>query len=218
MHIEPGFLHATKIAYANATAASTLAVYGSWLVRRPALIVKIALAAVFFSLFMQSFHRPVGPSELHFIGASFIYFLFGFVPTLFGFVLGLLLQGVLFEPQDLVHLGVNSLSLMVPLIAVHSLRGRKHFKEGEGKLKVSFREIARFDAAFYAGVTGMVGFWLVLGEEATALSSWGYFALSYVPVVLCEPIFTYSSLKLLSKLGDESLIHKVTELKSLSVA
>ena len=52
-------------------------------------IVKIALAAVFFSLFMEAFHMPVGPSELHFVGASAVYFVFGFLPALFGFAIGL---------------------------------------------------------------------------------------------------------------------------------
>ena len=114
MHIEPGVLNASKLIYANVTAASTLTAYLPSLIRKPAMIVKIALAAVFFSVFMQIFHMPVGPSELHFVGASAVYFVFGFVPTLFGFAIGLLLQGLVFQPQDLVHLGVNSLSLMVP--------------------------------------------------------------------------------------------------------
>ncbi|MNR29417.1 cobalt transport protein CbiM [compost metagenome] len=74
---------------------------------------------------MEVFHLPVGASELHFVGASAVYIIFGFIPSWFGFAIGLLLQGLLFEPQDLVHLGVNSLSLMLPLIAAHGLLGRR---------------------------------------------------------------------------------------------
>src|SRR5271165_4771872 len=90
MHIEPGVLSASKILYANVTAASTLTGYLPSLLRRPANLLKIGLAAGFFSVFMEIFHMPVGPSELHFVGASAVYFVFGFLPTLFGFAIGLL--------------------------------------------------------------------------------------------------------------------------------
>ena len=124
MHIEPGILNAAKVMSKNIGAVGALAAYTPSLVRRPPEIGKVLLAAVFFSLFMQVFHMPVGVSELHFVGASAVYFTFGFLPTLFGFALGLLLQGLIFEPQDLIHLGVNSLSLMLPLIATHQLIGK----------------------------------------------------------------------------------------------
>jgi hypothetical protein len=74
---------------------------------------------------MQAFHLPVGPSELHFLGAMPIYLALGFVPTLFGFAIGLLAQGLIFAPADLVHLGVNFLSLAVPLVLVHATLGKR---------------------------------------------------------------------------------------------
>jgi cobalt/nickel transport system permease protein len=218
MHIEPGVLNASKVLYANAAAASTLTAYLPSLFRKPSEIVKIALAAVFFSLFMQMFHMPVGPSELHFVGASAVYFVFGFLPALFGFAIGLLLQGLVFEPQDLIHLGVNSLSLMVPLIAVHTFRGRPYFSDGDSKTKLSWAAIVKFDGAYYAGVVGMVGFWLALGNEATPFASWALFAVSYVPLVLCEPVLTFAVLKLLGKLGAAHPVRKVTAIGALAVA
>jgi ABC-type Co2+ transport system permease subunit len=193
MHIEPGVLDAAKIASANAAALGTLgaSVYG--FVRRPADLARTLLAALFFSIFMQAWHMPVGPSELHLIGASAIYFTFGFLPTLFGFALGLALQGLIFEPQDLVHLGVNSLSLMVPLIAVHAAFGRRFFSR-DG-LETRWSSVLKFDAAYYAGVVAMVGFWLALGQEPTPLASWARFAASYLPLVALEPLFTLLALK-----------------------
>ena len=131
MHIEVGILSAPEVASANAAAIATLAAHANGLWRRPIEIGKTLLAAVFFSLFMEVWHQPVGPSELHFIGASMIYFLFGFTPTLFGFAIGLALQALLFEPQDMLHLGVNALSLMVPLIAAHMLVGRRILAAGK---------------------------------------------------------------------------------------
>ena len=184
MHIEPGILSSAKIAFANVAAVGMLAACAPALVKRPTLLLRTALAALFFSIFMQVFHMPVGASELHFVGAMPIYLLLGFVPTLFGFAFGLLLQGLLFDPQDLAHLAVNSLSLMVPLAAVHYGLGKRL----AGQFTVA--NIVKLDFAFYAGVTLMVGFWLSMGTEPTPLANWATFAASYLALVLVEPLVT----------------------------
>ncbi|WP_029006570.1 energy-coupling factor ABC transporter permease [Azorhizobium doebereinerae] len=216
MHIEPGILSAAKVAAANAAAIATLATYAPKLVRVPAELVKTVLAAGFFSVFMELYHLPVGASELHFVGASAVYFIFGFRPTLFGFALGLLLQGALFEPQDLVHLGVNALSLMVPLIAVHETFGKRFFARGEGRLPVTWAQILKFDATYYAGVVSMVGLWLLMGEEATPVQDWALFAASYLPLVLCEPLFTFVALKLLGRLEANPAVRRYTTIGQLA--
>lgn len=185
MHIEPGFLAEAKIAFANVAAVGLLAAHAPTLLKRPALWLRTLLAAVFFSALMQSFHMPVGPSELHFVGAMPIYLLLGFLPTMFGFALGLLMQGLLFEPQDLVHLAVNSLSLIVPLMVLHHTLGQRLSRSD-----VSVRQVLQLDGAYYAGVTLMVGFWLALGEPAAVLSDWAMFAASYLSVVATEPLLT----------------------------
>ena len=206
MHIEPGVLDAAKIASANVAALGALGASAWGFVRRPADLAKTMLAALFFSIFMQVWHMPVGPSELHLIGASAIYFTFGFLPTLFGFALGLALQGLMFEPQDLVHLGVNSLSLMVPLIAVHAAFGRRFFSGA----KTRWSSVLKFDAAYYAGVVAMVGFWLALGQEPTPLQSWARFAASYLPLVALEPIFTLLVLKGLKRFEGSAPVRTLT--------
>ena len=71
------------------------------------------------------------------------------------------------------HLGVNSLSLMVPLIAVHALGGRQYFADRASKPRLTWAEIVKFDAAYYAGVVGMVGFWLALGHGGHAACKLG---------------------------------------------
>ena len=50
------------------------------LLKQPQLIVRSLIAAVAFTVFMQAFHLPVGPSELHFLGAMPLYLALGFVP------------------------------------------------------------------------------------------------------------------------------------------
>lgn len=217
MHIEPGVLNAAKVLGANAGALATLAASLPALVRRPGLILRTALAGVFFSVFMQAFHMPIGASELHFVGASAIYLLFGILPALSGFAIGLLLQGLLFEPQDLMHLGVNSLSLMLPLIAAHGLSGR-HFFAAENPTAVRWASVVRFDAVYYAGVVAMVGFWLALGDVPTPLTQWATFAASYLPLVLVEPVFTHAVVRLVKRHAGEGRLSTFTVAGDLSVA
>lgn len=217
MHIEPGILNAAKVLYANVAAVGALAAFAPRLISRPDMLIKAALAAAFFSVFMEIYHLPVGASELHFVGASAVYLVFGFIPTLFGFAIGLLLQGLLFEPQDLVHLGVNSLSLMLPLVAAHGLLGRHFFADGKRRA-ISWAEVVKFDALYYAGVVTMVGFWLAFGEEPTPLHNWTLFAASYLPLVLCEPLFTCLVVRVLKRHGDNLLVNRFTCVRSLAVA
>jgi ABC-type Co2+ transport system permease subunit len=216
MHIEPGVLNASKILLANVAAIGTLSGYAAKLTR-PVIVVKAVLAAVFFSIFMEIFHLPIGPSELHFVGASTVYLTFGFIPTLFGFAVGLAFQGLFFEPQGLVHLGVNSLSLILPLIATHAMFGKQFFENGT-RTPVRWTSIVKFDAPYYAGVVVMVGFWLSLGDEPMPLYSWLMFAACYLPLVFCEPAFTYVVLRLLKSVEDRPAVQNLTTVQQLTLA
>ncbi|MDO9449440.1 MAG: energy-coupling factor ABC transporter permease [Rugosibacter sp.] len=207
MHIEPGYVSATKIALANITAISMLGSQSLQLVRQPQLMVRTLLAAIFFSVFMQMFHLQVGPSELHFVGAMPIYLTLGFVPTLIGFGLGLLLQGLLFNPADLVHLSINFLSLAVPLGLLHATLGKR-------VQKLDIKTILKLDAAYYSGVTLMVGFWLSIGEVATPLAAWAGFAASYISIVLIEPVFTWVIVKGLARYKDSSILRYCFDLRA----
>ncbi|MBY0576700.1 MAG: energy-coupling factor ABC transporter permease [Gallionellaceae bacterium] len=215
MHIEPGIIAQAKILAANVGAAGLLLAYTKDLIKNPADIVRMLVAAVFFSLFMQGFFVKVGPSELHFVGAMVIYLTLGFVPTLIGFAVGLLLQGVLFDPLDLPHLAVNSLSLIVPLIAVHYTLGRK-LREQDSV--ITWKNILKLDAMYYSGVTIMVGFWLAMSNVATSFTAWATFASSYLALVACEPLLTYSALRLLKRHEDSKIVDICFAVKSLKLA
>lgn len=192
MHIEPGVLAVAKVAVANAVALPLAGCATAMLMRRPQLLVRAALAATFFSLFMQAFHMKIGPSELHFVGAMPIYLTLGVAPTLLGFALGLLFQAWIFEPADLAHLSVNFLSLAVPLLVVHHGLGRK-------LRSIHCRDVLRLDGVYYAGVVLMVGFWLSIGEVGTPLEDWLRFASAYLAVVLLEPMVSVTTLALLRR-------------------
>ncbi len=218
MHIEPGFLIPGKLLGANIAAVGMLGYYAKGLIKNPFEIVKACIAAVFFSIFMQSFHMTVGPSELHFVGAMAIYLTLGFRPTLYGFALGLLLQGLVFNPMDLPHLAVNSLSLMVPLVTVHMTLGKKLFANKLTK-RVSWKEIVKLDAVYYAGVVSMVGFWLfAISNVATPFSAWATFAASYLAVIAVEPVITIATVRLLKKYETTAVVRKFTEISKLSLA
>lgn len=206
MHIEPGFVSAAKIAVANTVAIGLLASQAKHFIRQPQLILRTLLAAAFFTVFMQAFHLPVGPSELHFLGAMPIYLTLGFIPALFGFGIGLLMQGLLFTPTDLMHLGVNTLSLALPLCLVHATLGKR-------LENLTPAAIFKLDAAFYSGVTLMVGFWLAIGEVATPLAAWATFAAAYGSIVIAEPIFTWVTIKALARVRDNSLVRHCFDLR-----
>lgn len=208
MHIEPGIISAAKVMGANFTVVGLLGSYLKRLISRPLDIVKVLLAAVFFSIFMQVVHMRVGPSELHFIGAMPIYLTLGFIPTMFGFALGLLLQGLVFEPTDLAHLAVNSLSLIVPLITVHHIAGKKLFDRGL-RQRVSWPTILKLDGIYYAGVTSMVGFWLFIGDVATPFSAWLAFAGSYLAIVAIEPVITLATVATLKRFENSPAVKKL---------
>jgi ABC-type Co2+ transport system permease subunit len=185
--------------------------------REPWAPLKTVAAATFFSLFMQGFHLPVGPSELHFVGAMAMYLTLGFVPTLLGFPIGLLFQGLLFDPGDLVHLGVNSLSLMLPLIALHYSVGKRLFAREYGE-RLRFARIVKLDALYYSGVTGMVGFWLLISDVATPFSAWFAFASSYLAIVAAEPIITWAVVNGLKKWESGWLVSRLFVVKDLQLA
>lgn len=127
-----------------------------------------------------------------------MYLTLGFVPTLLGFAVGLLFQGLLFEPWDLPHLAVNSLSLTIPLIAVYFALGRK-LRDQAGGPMIGWSGILKLDPMYYSGVAVMVGFWLMVGEVAAPFGAWAAFAGSYLAVVAVELLFAYATLSLLKR-------------------
>ena len=210
MHIEPGVISPVKVMAANAAASGVFMYYARLIIKNPVLLMKGLLAAVFFSVFMQVYHMPAGPSELHFLGATAIYLVLGFVPTIIGFMAGLLLQGLFFEPTDLTHLAVNSLSLVLPLITAHFALGKRLFQNIEDK--ISFKKILKFDALFYAGVTTMVGFWLLMGEVQTSFAAWLTFTASYIVIVALEPAVSIILITVLKRKEGSSFVQKYFEL------
>lgn len=217
MHIEIGIIEPVRIVAANAVAAAAVASQLPALLRAPAVAVKAGCAALAFSALMQIWHLPVGPSELHLIGATTVYLLFGFAATALGFGAGLLLQALLFEPADLAHLGVNALSLLVPLAAMHLSFGRRLQDRALGE-RFTFARVLRLDAVYYAGVTAMVGFWLMISTDQAALADWGRWALAYAPVFFVEAALSFGAVIAVRRFADRPLVARFTEVGRYSFA
>ncbi|MBB4010672.1 energy-coupling factor ABC transporter permease [Allorhizobium taibaishanense] len=217
MHIEVGIIDPARVALANAAALSLIATQLPSLIRHPLVLPKAVLAAVAFSAMMQIWHLPVGPSELHLIGATTIYLLFGFTPAMLGFALGLVLQAFLFEPGDILHLGVNALSLMLPMLVVHLTFGRRLFSTIINE-RLNLARVLRLDATYYMGVSMMVGFWLSISNDGLAFSDWARWVLAYAPVFLVEACITYGVVLGIKRLGAQRLTGRLTEVHRLTFA
>lgn len=201
MHIEPGVLALAKVASANVAAIGLTGAAVVALTQSSRLILKTVLAALFFCVFMQAFHMKVGPSELHFVGAIPIYLILGVVPTLLGFGVGLAIQALLFEPNDMVHLGVNFLTLALPLLFVH-------YTQDDKLRQIRMTSVLKLDGLYYSGVVLMVGFWLSVGDVATPFAAWLQFAVSYATVAVLEPLVTVAMVLMIQRWRHNELVKK----------
>ncbi len=215
MHIEIGIVEPLRTNAAHVAAAGLMASQARQLLR-PYVLAKTLLAGMVFSILMQIWHQPVGPSELHIIGATSVYLIFGFVPSLLGFGVGLFLQAVLFEQRDLLHWGINSLSLMLPLVAMHLTFGKR--LNGDLAERFTLARVFRLDATYYAGVVAMVGFWLLISSQPAPLADWARWAAFFLPVFAAEAVMTFCTVKLLALAGNRASIAKLTNLRRLHIA
>ena len=218
MHIEVGIIDPARIALANAAALALVAAQLPAIVRNPLVVPKAILAAVGFSAMMQIWHLPVGPSELHLIGATTIYMLFGFAPAMLGFALGLVLQAFLFRAgrhpasrrQRPVPDGADDCRALTASAAACSTRTF-------ATVSASAR-VLRIDAVYYAGVSAMVGFWLMISNDSFAVADWATWVAAYFPVFVAEAVITFSVVSLIKGLRSNGLVSRMTEVNRLTFA
>src|SRR5262249_52390089 len=110
-------------------------------------------------------------------------------PAAFGLALGLLCQGLFFEPADLPQYGMNVTTLLVPLFAIGALAGRVIARE-TAYVDLQYRQALSLSTAYQAGIVAWVAFWAIyvgaLGAET--LSSIAPFAVSFAMVIVVEPL------------------------------
>ncbi len=237
MHIEPGFVLPAKVAMANMAAVGVVGYYLRDLVNLKDLrgtslnIIRTLLSGAWFLLMMQFLpHFAVGPSEWHMVSFLIMYLMFGFAPTLYGFGLSLALQATpLFEPQDMLHLAINFLSLAVPLITVHKLFGDKVWKVMDGDLSldltrsfkngITYIDLIKIDTTYYTGMSLMVLFWLSWGGVAqNPAEGWLTFMSSYAINLIIEPLVTVFLVKSLLKVKENHIVKNYTTVNQIRCA
>ena len=210
MHIEPGLVDGAKITLSYATAAAAVG-YSVKLVPqtvREQGLVSFALrtaaaTALVFSFFELLPHVRVGVSELHLILGSTLFLLFGAAPAACGLALGLLAQGLLFEPADLPQYGMNVTTLLVPLFAIRALAERV-ISGKSAYVDLRYGQALALSTAYQSGIVAWVAFWALYGAGfgAQNLASIASFAASYALVIVVEPLVDLAVLAAAKSLRD----------------
>jgi ABC-type Co2+ transport system permease subunit len=148
-----------------------------------------ATTGLVFSFFELLPHFSVGVSEVHFIFGSTLFLMFGAAPAAFGLALGLLFQGLFFEPADLPQYGMNVTTLLVPLFAIGALANRIIARE-TAYVDLQYRQALSLSTAYQAGIVAWVAFWAIYGRGLGAenLASIATFGVSYMLVIVVEPL------------------------------
>lgn len=196
MHIEPGLVDSTKIALSYATSAAAGAVALKSVIKSLgdkgplSLAMRSVIAAVGVFVFFEVMpHFPIGVSEVHFILGSTLFLILGAAPSAIGLALGLLVQGLFFEPQDLPQYGMNVTTLLVPLFALQAL-AKRIIAPGTAYVDLKYTQALSLSTTYQGGVVGWVAFWAVYGAGfgAENLASIGSFGAAYMSIVLIEPL------------------------------
>lgn len=203
MHIEPGVVDGAKIALSYATAAASVGLVGRMAVeslRRdggaPALLARSAATTLLtLACFEVLPHHPVGVSEVHLILGSTLFLMFGGGAAAIGLMLGLLIQGLAFEPADLPQYGMNLTTLIVPMWAMSEL-ARRIIPARTAYVDLAYRDVLALSAAYQAGVVAWVAFWAFYGHGVTMVNvaAVGSFGLAYLAVVAIEPLVGLAAL------------------------
>jgi Cobalt uptake substrate-specific transmembrane region len=208
MHIEPGIVTGAKLvlSYATGAAAAACALKLATETAREQGIVSFAARAVAATVLVFCFfevlpHFRVGVSEVHFVLGSTLFLILGAAPAAFGLALGLLLQGLLFEPADLPQFGMNVTTLLVPLFAIRSLAARI-IPRNTAYVDLQYRQALALSTAYQSGIVAWVAFWALYGAGfgATNLAGIASFAASYLLVIVIEPLADLAVLALAKSL------------------
>jgi ABC-type Co2+ transport system permease subunit len=194
MHIEPGVVEGAKMALGAATGLGVVAYALKSLAQNAKnsgalkTVVQLAACTLATLMFFEVFWRQsVGVSEVHLIFGATLYLLFGLGPTAIGLSLGLLAQGLLFEPSDLAQYGMNVTTLLVPLFVVNAYVS-KRIPQQTSFVQLNYQELLKISAMYQGGIIAWVAFWVVWGQGVTAASMSGIasFATLYAAVILAE--------------------------------
>jgi ABC-type Co2+ transport system permease subunit len=138
---------------------------------------------------------------VHFIFGAILYVVFGAGPAAIGLAAGLLLQGLTFEPSDLPQYCINVTTLIVPLWFV-SLLARRIVRHDTPYVGLKYWQALALSLAYQVGVIVFVAFWSLYGRGfgPDNLQAIATFGVSYLLVVVFEPVITLVTLALARRL------------------
>jgi ABC-type Co2+ transport system permease subunit len=219
MHIEPGIVDGAKmvLGYGTGVAVAGYTLKLAWdTIKKDGMATlgmrSLITTVLVFCFFQVLPHYPVGVSEVHLILGATLFLMFGAAPAAIGLALGLLAQGLFFAPADLPQYGINTTTLLVPLMAVSAL-AQRIIPSNTAYKDVKYAQCLALSTAYQGGVIAWVAFWAFYGQGfgAENLANVGSFSVAYLTVIIVEPILDVAILALaksLHQLKDSRIFHQ----------
>lgn len=196
MHIEPGVVEGAKMFLSYGSGAGVLAVTMKLAMDNIkengllSLLLKsfIATCVVFFCFEVLP-HYPIGVSEVHLILGTTLFLMFGVAPTAVGLALGLLVQGLFFEPTDLPQYGINVTTLLASILMLN-MASKKIISAGVAYKDISYAQMLQLSIVWEGAIVSWVAFWALYGQGfgAENIENVLKFGAGYMSVIIIEPL------------------------------
>jgi ABC-type Co2+ transport system permease subunit len=196
MHIEAGVVDGAKMVLSYGTAAAVFGATAKVAYDNAkengvvSLILKsIIAAAIVFFCFEVLPHYPIGVSEVHLILGTTIFLVFGIAPASIGLALGLLVQGLFFEHQDLPQYGINVTTLLASIFALN-IAAKKVIPKGVAYKDITYSQLLKLSIVWEGAIVSWVAFWAFYGQGfgAENIQNVLSFGAAYMSVVIIEPL------------------------------
>jgi ABC-type Co2+ transport system permease subunit len=196
MHIEAGVVDGAKMILSYGTGAAVIGTAAKlgWDNMKEngfiSYILKTVIAAaVVFFCFEVLPHYPIGVSEVHLILGTTIFLVFGIAPASAGLALGLLVQGLFFEHQDLPQYGINVTTLLASMFALN-YAAKKVIPAGVAYKDISYTQLLKLSIVWEGAIVSWVAFWALYGQGfgAENLHNVATFGAAYMSVIIIEPL------------------------------
>ena len=196
MHIEAGVVDGAKMLLSYGTAAAVFGATAKVAFENikengviTLLLKSIIAAAIVFFCFEVLPHYPVGVSEVHLILGTTIFLLFGIAPAAIGLALGLAVQSLFFELQDLPQYGINITTLLASMFMLN-IAVNKIIPTGTAYKDISYSQMLKMSIVWEGAIVSWVAFWALYGQGfgAENIQNVLSFGGAYMTVVIIEPL------------------------------
>ena len=118
-----------------------------------------------------------------------IFLVFGIAPAAIGLALGLLIQGLFFAPFDLPQYGINVTTLLASILLLNFM-AQKIIPQNIAYKDISYTQMLKLSVIWEGSIVSWVAFWALYGQgfEIANLQAISTFCISYMSVILVEPI------------------------------